>query len=82
MSEEQRKKENGLVNLAMWLVGITAAVMVLGWAGAIVVGMVMFLPWGLLGLAGFAGIAIMVFVVIRDRMNSKEDDYYSKNVDQ
>lgn len=82
MTEKQPRKENGLVNFAMWLIGFTVAVGVLIWGGAIVIGMIALMPYGLVGLIGLAGIAIMVFVVIRDRMTNKEDDYYSKNVDQ
>lgn len=79
---EEKPKENGLVNLAMWLIGITAAIAVLIWVGAMIIGMIAIFPYGLIGLVGLAGIAIMVFVVIRDRITSKEDDHYSKNVDQ
>lgn len=82
MSEQKPGKEDGLVNVAMWLVGITAAIGVLVWAGVVLIGIISFLPWGLVGLVGFAGLAIMIFVVIRDRITSREDDYYSKNVDQ
>lgn len=79
---DQPKKENGLVGLAMWLVGFAVAVGVLVWAGVIAMGMVVLFPYGIVGLIGLAGLAIMVFVVIRDRLTSKEDDHYSKNVDQ
>jgi apolipoprotein N-acyltransferase len=82
MSKEKPGHENGLVKLAMWLIGFTAAVGALFWAGAMIIGMITLFPYGLIGLIGLAALAIMVFVVIRDRINSKEDDYYSKNVDQ
>jgi hypothetical protein len=52
------------------------------WVIAILWGAIAALPYGLLGLLGFVGIGALMIKVLRERLNSKEDDYYSKNVDR
>ena len=52
------------------------------WIGAFVAGMIAALPYGLLGLAALAGIAILFAKVVRDRSANTEDDYYAKNVEK
>jgi len=52
------------------------------WVGAVIAGMIQFFPWGLVGFVPLAVGFILVFSVIRDRLNSREDDYYSDNIDQ
>ena len=37
---------------------------------------------GLIVVLGLAGAALLLFQVIKDRLENKEDDYYSKNVQQ
>ncbi len=49
---------------------------------AIVVGTIVVFPFGLLGLVALIGIGALVIKVLKERINNKEDDYYSKNVDQ
>lgn len=49
---------------------------------AIVVGTIVVFPFGLLGLVALIGIGALVIKVLKERVNNKEDDYYSKNVDQ
>ncbi len=49
---------------------------------AIIYGMVSALPFGILGLIGIVGIGALLIKVIKERITSKEDDYYSKNVEK
>lgn len=47
---------------------------------AMIVGMIAVWPYGLLGLIVMGFIGVLFFGVLRDRMNSEEDDYYEKNI--
>jgi ABC-type uncharacterized transport system permease subunit len=49
---------------------------------AIFVGMIASFPYGLLGLLGIVGIGALLIKVMKERLNNKEDDYYSKNIDR
>jgi ABC-type uncharacterized transport system permease subunit len=49
---------------------------------AIFVGMIASFPYGLLGLFGIVGIGALLIKVMKERLNNKEDDYYSKNIDR
>ncbi len=74
--------KGALVNFAFVLLGATAVVAVLGYVAAIFFGLIAAFPFGLLGFIPLIGILILLYVVIRDQTTSKEDKYYSKNVDQ
>ncbi len=52
------------------------------WLVAMVVGMVAAFPFGLLGLVALVGIGLLLIKVFREHLTSKEDRYYSKNVDK
>jgi 4-hydroxybenzoate polyprenyltransferase len=52
------------------------------WLVAMVVGMVAAFPFGLLGLVALVGIGLLLIKVLREHLTSKEDRYYSKNVDK
>lgn len=39
-------------------------------------------PWGLLALIPIGIVLAIVGVVVHQRLNNKEDDYYEKNVDK
>ncbi len=64
------------------LLGISAAVYITFWLGMMLFGMFTFFPFGLLGLIPLTGIGLLFLKVIMDRLDSEEDDYYSKNVDK
>lgn len=49
---------------------------------ALVIGMVAAFPFGIIGLIVLAGVGVLFIKVLKDRLNNKEDDYYSKNVDK
>ncbi len=50
--------------------------------GALVVGSIAAFPLGLLGLVALVGIGALFVKVIGERLRNREDDHYSKNVDQ
>ena len=64
--------------VAYVLLGIVA----LCWLVAMLVGMIAAFPFGLIGLVAIAGVGLLFIKVLKERMSSREDDYYSKNVDK
>lgn len=58
------------------------AIVGLIWITVILTGLVMAWPYGLIGLIGILGLGFLLIKVISDRINNKEDDHYSKNVDK
>jgi Tfp pilus assembly protein PilW len=44
--------------------------------------MVAAFPFGIIGLIVLTGVGVLFIKVLKDRLNNKEDDYYSKNVDK
>ena len=58
------------------------AIVALAWITVILTGLVMAWPYGLIGLIGILGIGFLLIKVISDRINNKEDDHYSENVDK
>ncbi len=63
--------------LAYVLLGIVAVV----WLVAILIGFVAAFPFGLIGFVALGGITLLFAKVIKERLDNKEDDYYSKNID-
>ena len=61
---------------------VLLAIVALVWIGAVLTGMVMAFPWGMIGLIGILGIGFLFVKVISDRLKNKEDDHYSENVDK
>ena len=60
------------------LLGIVAVI----WIFAVIYGMIVAVPWGIIGLIGIVGIGFLFIKVLSDRLSSKEDNYYEKNVNQ
>ena len=52
------------------------------WLFGIIIGMIVAIPWGLIGFIAIIGIGLLFFKVLSDRLSSKEDDYYDKNIKQ
>lgn len=52
------------------------------WASAIFAAFVMSFPMSLIAGIPLVIFSIILIVVIRQRLNNKEDDYYSKNIEQ
>jgi hypothetical protein len=46
------------------------------------IGIIATFPFGLIGLVFLAGIGILLIKVLKERMKNKEDDYYSREIDQ
>ncbi len=49
---------------------------------AMLVGMIAAFPFGLLGFLALAGLGILMVKVIKERLQNKEDDYYSREIDK
>ena len=60
---------------------VLLAIVALAWITIVLTGLVMALPWGLIGLIGILGIGVLLIKVISDRLSNKEDDHYADNVD-
>ncbi len=60
------------------LLGIVAVV----WLVVVIIGIVAAFPYGIIGFVALAGFGLLFAKVVKDRMENKEDDYYSKNVDK
>ncbi len=61
-----------------------AIVVVFGllWLILVVTGILAAVPFGVLGLIPVAIVVGLLIVVIHQRLNNAEDDYYDKNVDR
>ena len=45
-------------------------------------GLIIAFPWGIIGLVLIVGLGLLFIRVLKDRLSSKEDDYYSKHVER
>jgi hypothetical protein len=61
---------------------VLLVIVVLIWIVALFVGMVAAFPYGIIGLIAIVGIGLLFAKVVKDRMENKEDDHYSDNVEQ
>lgn len=52
------------------------------WLVTAVTGLIVAVPFGLLGLIPIAVLLSLLAAVIHQRLHNKEDDYYDKHVDQ
>ena len=50
------------------------------WIIAVIIGVVVAFPVGLIGSTAIIGVGFLFAKVIKDRIENKEDDYYSKNI--
>jgi hypothetical protein len=69
---------DGIEKVAYALLGFVSLL----YLAVMVAGLVAALPWGIVGLFVIVGIGLLLIKVIRERIHNREDDYYSKNVDQ
>ena len=58
------------------------AIVAVIWIFAIIVGVIVAFPFGLIGLIAIMGIGFLLAKVIKDRLENKEDDHYSGTVDK
>ncbi len=56
-------------------------IVALCWLAAIFIGMIAAFPFGIFGFLVIIGIGFLFAKVVKDRLESAEDDHYSKNVD-
>ena len=63
-------------NIGYILLGIVAVC----WIAAVIIGVVVAFPFGLIGLIAIIGIGFLFAKVVKDRIENKEDDHYTKNV--
>ncbi len=59
---------------------ILLALVAVFWLGAMVFGLIASLPVGVMGIIAIAGLGVLFIKVLKERLENKEDDYYSKNV--
>lgn len=59
---------------------ILLAIVAVCWVIAMVAGMIVAFPVGIIGLVAIIGIGFLFAKVIKDRLANKEDDHYSKTV--
>jgi len=52
------------------------------WIIAIIIGVIVAFPVGLIGLIAIIGIGFLFARVVKDRLENKEDDHYSNTVDK
>lgn len=69
---------DGFEKIAYSLLGFLAVVYII----AMIVGMMAAFPFGLLGLIAMLAVGLLFIKVLGERMKSKEDDYYDKNVEK
>ncbi len=60
------------------LLGIVAVC----WLIAMLIGMIVAFPVGVIGLLAVGGFGFLFAKVVKDRLANKDDDYYSKHVKQ
>ena len=65
-------------NIGYILLGIVAII----WLLAVIVGVIVAFPFGLIGLIAILGIGFLFAKVIKDRLENKEDDHYANTVDK
>ena len=65
-------------NIGYFLIAIVAFI----WVVAMIGGMIVAYPAGIIGLILILGLGFLFARVIKDRLSNKEDDYYSENVDK
>ena len=64
--------------IAYSILGFLAACYVI----AMIIGMMVAFPFGLIGLAAMIAIGLLFIKVLSERMKNKEDDYYDKKVEK
>ena len=52
------------------------------WIIALFIGLIAAFPYGIIGLIAIIGLGFLFAKVIKDRLENKEDDHYSDNVEQ
>jgi hypothetical protein len=61
---------------------ILLALVALCWLCGMILGMIAAFPIGLIGLVGILGVGFLFAKVVKDRLENREDDHYTKHVDK
>ena len=61
---------------------VLLVIVALVWIVALFVGMIAAFPYGIIGLVAIFGIGFLFAKVVKDRLENREDDHYSDNVEQ
>jgi len=61
---------------------VLLAIVALVWIVALFIGLIAAFPYGIIGLVAIIGIGFLFAKVIKDRLENKEDDHYSDNIEQ
>lgn len=61
---------------------ILLAIVAVCWLIAMIAGMIVAFPVGIIGLVAIVGIGFLFAKVVKDRLANKEDDHYSKTVEK
>jgi len=61
---------------------VCLGIVALCYVAAMLAGMVVAFPFGIIGLIAIVGVGALLIKVIRERRRNTEDDYYSKTVDK
>ena len=61
---------------------VLLGIVVIIWIFAMIAGMIVAFPYGIIGLIAITGVGILFIKVLAERLESKEDDHYSKNVEK
>ena len=59
---------------------VLLAVVALAWLGVLLVGAVAAFPFGLVILVALLAVGILLIKIVKERLQSSEDDYYDRNV--
>jgi hypothetical protein len=60
---------------------VILAILLLAWVALVVSGLVLAFPFGLVGFLVIVAFGLLFIKVILERIRSKEDSYYDKNID-
>lgn len=61
---------------------IFLAIVAMIWLIVLLVGLVAAFPYGLIGFVALLGFGFLFAKVVKDRLENREDDHYSDNVEQ
>jgi len=61
---------------------VLLVIVALVWIVALFIGLIAAFPYGIIGLIAIIGIGFLFAKVVKDRLENKEDDHYSDNVEQ
>ena len=61
---------------------IFLAIVAIIWLVVVLIGLVAAFPYGIIGFVALVGLGFLFAKVVKDRLENREDDHYSDNVEQ